>query len=260
MNNKESVSADLYDASYYEKYNHGYNSFLENKQIMPELEKHLSKIDFSGKVVLDVGCGRGEFLRYSVGRGAQKAVGIDYSSAAVEITEKTLEDVKENVEVLQMDAKELNFEPETFDTVVLLDVVEHLHDWELKKCLNEVNRVLKKDGTVVIHTSPNKIMMSLVRILASLFGIKLKSSEFHVNEQTYFSMQTYTQNLFKGKTFLEKDIHYWGNQMDFRGDSLKKFANLVDKIIDNKLVSFILTLPPFFYLFATDIWFIGRKK
>lgn len=259
---KRPVSSNLYDLDYYEKYNHGYEEFTKNKGLMPELESKIKNIDFKGKRVLDLACGRGEFVRYAALKGAY-SYGMDYSEASIQISKKTVADlpkeVLKNINLRVMDAKKLDYNNDYFDYVVLFDIVEHLHDWELNKCLSEVKRVLKPGGRVYIHTSPNRYMMTIVRFVASLFGITLKSSEFHVNEQTYFSMIDYTR-IFAGKVTLEKDKKYWSKQMVYRGTYLKYFAFLLDKIVDFKPVHLLLSIYPFSVLSCTDIWFIGKKK
>jgi ubiquinone/menaquinone biosynthesis C-methylase UbiE len=259
------VSSELYDSNYYTKYNHGFDSYNKGGLLMPDLEKIFKDVDFKDKVILDVGCGRGEFVCYALSKGAAYAVGIDYSKASVDISNELItnmfkdSDTINQVKILQMDAKHLEFTDDAFDIIVLLDIVEHLHDWELKQCLHEVVRVLKDDGYVYMHTSPNKYMMVPVRHLAGLFGVHLTSDKFHVNEQSYKSVKRYF-NGFKGNLLLIKDKRYWSNQMGSRGKLLKLFAGVVDSILDFKVLSYILCKFPFNLFFSTDLWYIGTKK
>lgn len=261
--NKKPVSADLYNGDYYKKLNHGFAVFKNSGDIMPELKKHLGKINFENKAVLDIGCGRGEAVIYASNAGAAKVTGIDYSKASIEISNKFLTDNKKNngsrVEFIQMDAKELKFPNDSFDIVLMLDVVEHLHAWELKQSLQEVKRVLKPEGLLYIHTSPNKIVMTIVRTIAKFFGVTLKSDEFHVNEQSYFTLKKYTKN-FTGQIILEKDCQYWYNQMESRGALLKNFALFLDLVIDNRIMHTIMSTFPLSILFSSDLWFIGKKN
>jgi cyclopropane fatty-acyl-phospholipid synthase-like methyltransferase len=260
---KKPVSSDLYDKEYYEKYNHGYSSFTKSRDLMPDLYNQIKDIDLTGMKILDVGCGRGELIRYAVVKGAE-AYGIDYSDAAIEIAKDIVVDLPEDIEKRAyfetMDAKELKFENDFFDYVFLFDIVEHLHDWELKKCLSEVSRVLKPGGKVIVHTSPNKNLMNLVRVVARPFGVNLKSSEFHVNEQTPDSLNKYMSENFHGKLYVLKDKHYWINQMDFRGNLLKTAARITDTLFDNPLIHNLCLAYPFNKIFTTDIWYKGAKK
>jgi SAM-dependent methyltransferase len=259
------VSASLYDREYYQKYNPGYSSFIKGGYIIPDLKKELDQIDLADKKVLDIGCGRGEFIYYALQRGAREVSGVDYSEASVEITRKLLtqylssEDLN-HVDIFQMDAKDLEFEDSTFDVIVMLDIIEHLHDWELKKCLMGVKRVLKTGGMLIVHTSPNHLMMQPVRAVAKVFNVTLKSSEFHVNEQSYFSMRKNFLSDFSGFIRLKKDRNYWRNQMDARGALLKKASKMLDILVDFPLVHLLMTIFPLSVLFCTSIWFKGTKK
>jgi 2-polyprenyl-3-methyl-5-hydroxy-6-metoxy-1,4-benzoquinol methylase/Tfp pilus assembly protein PilF len=98
---------------------------------------------------LDLGCGRGE-LAYHLAGVARRVVAIDYSEAAVAIARSVCAP-RDNVEVLQGDAKEIDYKGR-FALVVLTDVVEHLHAWELDIVLHRCRQALVPGGQLVIHT------------------------------------------------------------------------------------------------------------
>ena len=256
------VSSSLYDAEYYKSANHGYSEFLENKGLPQEIMKKVTKIDVQGKTVLDLGCGRGEFVRYCTTKGAE-VYGIDYSDASVNISKKTLADLSENIRshahIKKMDVKKLKFEDNTFDLITGFDIIEHLHDWELKEAISEIKRVIKPQGQLLLHTSPNKLMMETVRKVVRLFGVSLRSDKFHVNEISYFSARRYFED-FEPNITLEKEKNYWSNQMDFRGKALKSIAKILDTLLDCKPIHSILSLFPLSILTCTDIWISGTKK
>lgn len=104
-----------------------------------------------GMTVLDVGCGRGELLHLAAQAGVA-AVGTDYAEAALGLARG-----HGGGRVLRCDAKDLPFRDGSFDRVFLLGVVDHLHDWELRRCFAELARVLKPGGFVVLHTCANRI-------------------------------------------------------------------------------------------------------
>lgn len=103
-----------------------------------------------GMRVLDIGCGRGELL-YQARQAGAFAVGTDFSPAAVRRAGEV-----SGSPTLLCDAKELPFADSSFDRVFLIGVVDHLHEWELKRCFAELRRVLKPGGEVLIHTCANK--------------------------------------------------------------------------------------------------------
>ncbi len=57
-------------------------------------KKILEGINFKDKTILDVGCGRGDVLRYCLQNSADKVIGIDFSSAAILISKIVLSSFK----------------------------------------------------------------------------------------------------------------------------------------------------------------------
>ncbi len=105
-----------------------------------------NEIKRKGKV-LDIGCGYGRCM-YIL--GVKKYVGIDISKGFLKIGRKLFPSVK----FIQMDARQLKFKEETFDSIFMFEIIEHLLDY--KSALKECYRVLKKNGTFII-TTPNKL-------------------------------------------------------------------------------------------------------
>lgn len=105
---------------------------------------------------LDIGCGKGEIVIH-LARMGNKAVGVDYADAAIKICKSTLKNekvaVKNLAEFKVADVTKLPFADETFDAVFFLDVVEHLTKAQTEKAIQEIERVLKKGGKVIIHTN-----------------------------------------------------------------------------------------------------------
>lgn len=112
--------------------------------------------ELAGMRALDVGTGRGEAAALSRMRGAWCA-GCDYAEASLALARATLTAVTGSPGALSRnDVKSLPFRSASFDVVFLLDVVEHLYPWELRRCLAECCRVMRPGGRLVIHTNPNK--------------------------------------------------------------------------------------------------------
>jgi len=92
-----------------------------------------------GKKVLDVGCAQGWYIKY--------LKDLDFEVTASDI-EKTL--AFEDVPFVQTSGAELPFANEAFDTVLAINVVEHIKDE--KKILAELHRVAK---TRLLLSVPN---------------------------------------------------------------------------------------------------------
>ncbi len=188
-----------------------YHDFVasEGRNLRPRLGRSLALADLHpGLRMLDLGCGRGEVAAHAAARGA-RVVAVDYSLDCVQLTRQAAsllrgrDDAEPRqddstqpagppgeVAVLLADAMALPFPSDSFDRVTMLDVVEHLHPWQLATSLKEVRRVLRPDGLAVIHTVPNRWALEIGYPLLRLFRPSLPADprtdyehQVHVNEQ-----------------------------------------------------------------------------
>lgn len=160
---KQEVVSSVYRENYYLKAFDGslekYLDSLRNKMDDNRFKEafHLAGLK-AGERILDVGCGRGELVYFSLLRGAGSAVGIDYSRDALSIAESAIEilsqDLKSRASFLCQNISVLKLEGE-FDCCFLTDIVEHLTEQQLYKLFSEVKRHLSKEGRIIIHTAPN---------------------------------------------------------------------------------------------------------
>lgn len=170
-----------------------------------------------GELILDIACGRGEMVARCQELGAN-AIGIDYSQTAVEISKET---VKEGV-IIRASATHLPFPNETFDKVVTFDVLEHLDTEDTLKYLNEIRRVLKRGGMLLLHT-PNrwdKLRETLLWIPNLIYNLLFPETKFdprrrrhleevHINVQSPLSLR----RLLQGERFNAK-IWFGGPRRD----------------------------------------------
>ena len=99
-----------------------------------------SKLIDKGTYVLDVGCGHGELMELI--QPTNDVFGIDF-------TMKMLEDCfKKGLKVMWGEAENIPFCNNHFDVVCALGLIEYLSEDE--KFINEVYRVLKPNGTLVV--------------------------------------------------------------------------------------------------------------
>jgi 2-polyprenyl-3-methyl-5-hydroxy-6-metoxy-1,4-benzoquinol methylase len=120
--------------------------------------KFLKKQNFSlDSKILDAGCGEGVLIEKLIEMGYKNAVGIDadYESKYVK---------KGNI--LKTD-----FQNNSFDLIFLLDVLEHLNFLEQEKALEELKRIIKPQGKIVLSI-PN--LAHLESRVSFLFGGSLK--------------------------------------------------------------------------------------
>lgn len=204
---KTPVSPHLYTEEYFLSACEGYDEFIasEGEQLSRRLKAafEIAAVE-PGMKVLDVGCGRGEIMRHCIELGAT-AYGFDYAPVAVRMTRDVLTSHHQPLLVAQSDAKKMPYPSGIFDRVLMFDVVEHLHPWELHEALLEVHRVLKPNGRFIIHTAPNiwydQYAYPFVRRFRTLLGEGEKypanprqflvehNQDVHVNEQSLLSMR-----------------------------------------------------------------------
>lgn len=173
-----------------------YAEFIQSsgEAVRPRIARALHLADLRpGMRVLDVGCGKGEVTVQAALAGAE-VYGLDYAEGSLSLSRASLqvlpEETRKRAALIQADAKSIPFSDESFDRIFILDLIEHLHDWELRTALRELHRLLKPGGYVVIHTLPNRWALDAAYPFARFVFRSLPRSprneyekKVHVNEQ-----------------------------------------------------------------------------
>ncbi len=267
------VNPKVYTKKYYLTDCTGYKEFQESQgdKLEPrfkEIIKFLTSV--KGKRVLDIGCGRGEMVLYCAKKGAI-ATGIDYSKEAIvlakSIQKKKSKNIQKKTNFFVMDGKKLKFKDSFFDLVILTDVAEHLYSEELDIMFEEIKRVLKENGKLIVHTAPNKwfndfgyryYSYPLSTVLVFFWNLLFKGSYpniarpkdlrtdshavMHINEPTYFSLK----NLYKTHDF-------YGSIRSTNVTAKKPIISVKDTLFN--LIVFlhpISTIFPFNIVFGSD--------
>jgi len=111
-------------------------SLLENTR-----GKILSNWIGKNKKVLDLGCRDGQLTRHFI--LGNLVTGCDIDLKALRFAKKEY-----GIKIKQVDMNsKLPFGSKTFDVIVMGEVLEHLPYWDIT--LNEVKRILKKDGLLI---------------------------------------------------------------------------------------------------------------
>ena len=107
---------------------------------------------FSGKRVLDVGCGGGILAESVARRGATSVLGIDLALKPLRVAElHALESGVENVEYREVAAEALADErPASFDVVTCMEMLEHVPD--PASVVGACARLVRPGGQVVFST------------------------------------------------------------------------------------------------------------
>lgn len=114
--------------------------------LQPHILEILSKIDWRGKRVLEVGAGVGTDARNIIGRGGNYT-GINVDQGSTEATSRALHVFSLPGTALQRDATSLDFPDDTFDVVYSFGVLQHIP--EVQKAVSELHRVLRPGGELL---------------------------------------------------------------------------------------------------------------
>jgi ubiquinone/menaquinone biosynthesis C-methylase UbiE len=129
-----------------------------------------------GKKVLDAGCGRGDKMCYFSG-SSEELIGVDVDIDALQLGRKK----DDSQAYIGADVQGLPFKDNSFDVVYSTWVVEHLK--EPKLFIQEVNRVLKKDGILILWVPNVKCPEGLItkiipfQLKEKILKLLLKTSE-----------------------------------------------------------------------------------
>jgi 2-polyprenyl-6-hydroxyphenyl methylase/3-demethylubiquinone-9 3-methyltransferase len=106
--------------------------------------------ELKDKRVLDIGCGGGFYSLAACRKGARDVTFLDASPVCVKAAKINLgrENINSNGAIA--DATALPFRNGTFDFVICVDVIEHIP--EDRKLLQEIQRILKSNGSLVLST------------------------------------------------------------------------------------------------------------
>ena len=121
-----------------------------------------------GNAVLDAGCGTGRHLRGLAGIPGVRYFGIDMKKEDLDKAYASLAEIPgssaDNCHIARADIRNLPFSDGFFDCVICSEVLEHI--WEHEQALEELIRVLKPKGSLVISVPryfPEKICWLLSR-------------------------------------------------------------------------------------------------
>lgn len=130
------------------------------------------------KVVLDAACGEG-YGSNLLAKTAKKVYGLDLDEKTVRAAQNKYGN--ERLNYVAGSIAELPFAENTFDVIVSYETIEHVNGELQEKFLEEIERVLKPDGLLIMST-PNKAVYTDLVKGENKFHIK----EFYVEEYRNF--------------------------------------------------------------------------
>lgn len=220
---------------------------------------------------LDVGCGQGEMAIY-LARLGKRVYGIDYSPEAIRLSQENLrferKSVQTRVNFQVADCTTTPFADNKFSCLFLLDIVEHLSPRQLRLTVKEVNRILKRDGVLVIHTNNKHFeKMTKLFVAAAYHGIKVFFKartvlrEFALDPYEYLHINYLTGEelyCYLEKAGFDARIEYVKPR---RKSDIRRFVPLGSKWREWVLYNtawFVLN-SPLIKFFSPTFWIVARK-
>lgn len=178
---------------------------LWNKRLFDENEMLLKSpfyIDKLGRIVSFLRNHPGKFLDIGMGAGnlEEKIIKVDRNIEiyGIDISSKAILNAKKKLRgnFYVSDIFGLPFKTSFFDTISILDVLEHVYEKEAPCALREVNRVLKNGGCLMISVPLNENLKKL--------NLEGKNYNSHLREYT---LEVLTKEL-KSAGFTVKNCEY----------------------------------------------------
>lgn len=158
----------------------------DDKLEMEHYQRYLSVRNFvKDKVVLDAACGEG-YGSNIIASVAQSVTGLDIDGDTIERA-KANYGQGDHLRFLQGSIEKIPLEDDSVDVVVSFETIEHVSEEIQHTFLDEIARVLKEDGVLIMST-PNK------KIYSDLFHYK---NEFHVKEFYHNEFLAFLHEKFK---------------------------------------------------------------
>jgi SAM-dependent methyltransferase len=167
-----------------------------------------------GMRILDLATGYGFFAMELIKRDNNlKIVGIDISQNDILSARKNVEEhsLVDRIEIIEMDATNMNFSNENFDIVVNFLGLEDIHMTRgkagVQKTFLEVNRILKSDGYFYFVVMPPKEMETVAqKIEAALFS--------YICDATWLSTKEYEKMMERAEfKLIRKRSYYTGKKL-----------------------------------------------
>ena len=138
-----------------------YNRLL-NKNFFKLVDESLNRFisdNISGGRILDLGCGYGSLVHHLNRIKGNRAIGIDLDEESISVAKKLFPD-----ESFSLATLDHNIESNSFNYVILRDVLHHLKEDNLEKVIFEqIKRILKKDGKIIIFDPNVNLVLRISR-------------------------------------------------------------------------------------------------
>ena len=221
------IAREYYQDNYKEVKN--YPSLLIRHNYVLEL------FDMDNGNILDVGCGPGEMIVELIKRGCN-VCGVDIANGMIEVAKENVLSKYPHTEVNFQcgNIESLNFEDSVFDGIICTGVLEYLIRDE--RALTELNRVLKKDGILIISVRnkacPARLFdFAIDRIKECMLGVTILKKIVKLIKGRVDSEIAYTRYRKHCPWSIDKKLKQYGfEKADYRFFHFYPFFAVFEKI------------------------------
>jgi ubiquinone/menaquinone biosynthesis C-methylase UbiE len=164
-------------------------------------------------VIVDLGCGIGT-IAIEAAKKCSYVYAIDYSAIALRKTKILLAKagVSDRAKVICSSAGEIPIIDNSIDKVICADLIEHLYQTEFENMARECCRILRKGGSLIIHTSPNPsdfkakipVPVKLPFRIIRYFWSQLRETDEEIKRKEYW--RALSRNHFEKYGFVHVDL------------------------------------------------------
>lgn len=146
----------------YESFQMNYSKYYtESKEAAKSIADHFRRhIDLKNKRILDWGCGPGRIIRHfpaEIGNGCEY-FGTDYNEKSIAWCSENLPDIQFNTNSL---VAQLPYEDHSMDVIYGLSIFTHLSEQMHYDWYNELYRVLKPNGIMLLSTQGDNFKVKM---------------------------------------------------------------------------------------------------
>lgn len=198
------------DSLYYDNAKKYRNKVKFHKKLSSKknlIDWYIDKLEIDNSFVLDIGCGHGNFLvpiaeKLKILSDSSYILGVDISTACVNIANKKLIDQKLPGKVFLGDMESLRLPSNIFDKTLCNFTLYHAE--EIQKAIDEIARVTNNKGLVYIVTNSRHAMKEFEQLNSTALSLTIeKDVPIATRLESRFCEENASE-FFEGKLSLKK--------------------------------------------------------